>query len=269
MSAPGGTGFPPIADISNSIRTGVAPQGGGTIAMHFHVPKPLHGWREFAGEVGIIVIAVLIALGAEQLLANLHERAQAREARSAIRGELEINMARLASRTTQRSCVLHRLAEIEGLLDSAGNGSIATPNWVGRPQFWTMQTVRWDAISQAGRAALLPPKELADYGLMYTIMRNITATMISEQADWARLRTLEHLRRPTPEMVFELSSTLQDARYLDWRIMVWTTQLKPGEAELHLNKVRNDLRPSQGACIPMTTPHDLAARESNPDIGEP
>jgi hypothetical protein len=31
--------------------------------MHFHLPKPLHGWREFIGEVGIIVIGVLIALG--------------------------------------------------------------------------------------------------------------------------------------------------------------------------------------------------------------
>ena len=28
--------------------------------MHFHLPKPLHGWRAFAGEVGIIVIGVLI-----------------------------------------------------------------------------------------------------------------------------------------------------------------------------------------------------------------
>ena len=36
--------------------------------MHFHLPKPLHGWREFAGEVGIIVLGVLIALGAEQLI---------------------------------------------------------------------------------------------------------------------------------------------------------------------------------------------------------
>jgi hypothetical protein len=24
--------------------------------MHFHLRKPLHGWREFAGEVGIIVL---------------------------------------------------------------------------------------------------------------------------------------------------------------------------------------------------------------------
>lgn len=44
--------------------------------MHFHLPKPLHGWREFAGEVGIIVIGVLIALGAEQLVEDWrwHER---------------------------------------------------------------------------------------------------------------------------------------------------------------------------------------------------
>lgn len=36
--------------------------------MHFHLPKPLHGWREFAGEVGIVVFGVLIALGAEQVV---------------------------------------------------------------------------------------------------------------------------------------------------------------------------------------------------------
>lgn len=44
--------------------------------MHFHLPKALHGWREFAGEVGIIVIGVLIALGAEQLVEDWrwHER---------------------------------------------------------------------------------------------------------------------------------------------------------------------------------------------------
>jgi hypothetical protein len=28
--------------------------------MHFHLPKPLHGWRAFAGEVGIIAVAALI-----------------------------------------------------------------------------------------------------------------------------------------------------------------------------------------------------------------
>ena len=46
--------------------------------MHFHLPKPLHGWRQFAGEVGIIVVGVLIALGAEQLVASWHWRSEVR-----------------------------------------------------------------------------------------------------------------------------------------------------------------------------------------------
>ena len=44
--------------------------------MHIHVPKPLHGWREFLGEVGVIVVGVLVALGAEQVVENLHHRSQ-------------------------------------------------------------------------------------------------------------------------------------------------------------------------------------------------
>jgi hypothetical protein len=46
---------------------------------HVHLPKPLHGWREFFGEVGIIVLGVLIALGAEQIIEHfswVHKRSQ-------------------------------------------------------------------------------------------------------------------------------------------------------------------------------------------------
>jgi len=44
--------------------------------MHFHLPKPLHGWREFAGEVGIIVLGVLIALGLGQVAQAWNERSK-------------------------------------------------------------------------------------------------------------------------------------------------------------------------------------------------
>lgn len=42
--------------------------------MHFQLPKPIQGWRQFVGEVGIIVVGVLIALGAEQIVESIHER---------------------------------------------------------------------------------------------------------------------------------------------------------------------------------------------------
>jgi hypothetical protein len=32
--------------------------------MHVHLPKPLHGWRDFVGEVGIIVVGRRVPAGA-------------------------------------------------------------------------------------------------------------------------------------------------------------------------------------------------------------
>jgi hypothetical protein len=56
--------------------------------MHFHLPKPLHGWREFAGEVGNIVVGVLIALGAEQVVQELHWHNAVSTQREALHAEI-------------------------------------------------------------------------------------------------------------------------------------------------------------------------------------
>lgn len=229
--------------------------------MRFHLPKPLHGWRQFAGEVGIIVLGVLIALGAQQLAENIHQRSEAASARRAVRSELETNMSRLASRAALKHCVELRMEEIQALLDGAAkNPSFVTPGWVGRPQYWSMQTVRWEAISQGGRAALLPADELADYGTLYSWMRNINGVMTTEQANWARLRTLEHMSSLTPQMIFELNATLQDARYSNWRIKRWMMQMQPTEAKLQLRNIPNVLAATRSACIPMATPSTEARR---------
>src|SRR5215469_16666283 len=239
--------------------------------MHFHLPKPLHGWRAFVGEVGIIVLGVLIALGAEQLVQIGHQRAEARDADHAIRAELEQNVARLRSRWEKRDCVASRLDALQVLIKPGdAGGAIKTPNWVGRPQFWTMQMARWQTSSQAGRAALLPPDELALYGSMYSYMINVNAEMTQEQDDWAKLRSLENLQRLSPEMAFQLASTLHEARYINWRIGVWTTQLRVLSDRLHLQKVApNDIPPSRSVCIAMSTPRKQAVGESNSPYGDP
>jgi hypothetical protein len=239
--------------------------------MHFHLPKPLHGWRQFAGEVGIIVIGVLIALGAEQVAQNVQQRGEASDARQAIRGELEHNMALLKSRAEMKACVDARIADLQALIDSAGaqGGAIKTPSWVGRPQFWTMQMARWQATSQAGRAALLPADELALYGSMYSYMTNVNAEMAVEQDNWAKLRSLEHLQRLTPEMAFQLNTTLQQARYINWRMNVWTLQLRSLFDRLHLKVVVvPDIPASRSACVPMSTPRGQAVRQSNSYTGD-
>ena len=56
--------------------------------MDIHLPKPMHGWRAFIGEVGIIVLGVLIALGFGQLAETIHENTIASQARDAVRAEV-------------------------------------------------------------------------------------------------------------------------------------------------------------------------------------
>lgn len=55
--------------------------------MKLRMPKPLHGWREFAGEVGIIVLGVLIALGAQQLVEWADHLSQVDEMSARLRKE--------------------------------------------------------------------------------------------------------------------------------------------------------------------------------------
>jgi hypothetical protein len=229
--------------------------------MDVHLPKPLHGWREFVGEVGIIVLGVLIALGAEQVAETIHGLVEAKYARQAIRTELETNMARLRSRAMQRPCVQRRLREIQALLDGPLlQKGFESPKWVGRPQLWTMQTARWDAVSQAGRVVQLSPEELAQYGLMYIWMRNINSQMVAEQADWSQLRVLEHVPAPTRDMIFDLNREVQDARYADWRVSGWIEQLEEPASKLKLRRIANDLKAPRSICLPIDTSREQALR---------
>src|SRR6185312_14058686 len=63
--------------------------------MHVHLPKPLHGWREFVGEVGIIVLGVLIALGAGQVVESLHFRHEQHDTLERLFRESRVNIALL------------------------------------------------------------------------------------------------------------------------------------------------------------------------------
>jgi len=238
--------------------------------MHLHLPKPLHGWRAFVGEVGIIVIGVLIALGAEQLVEAAHRQREAAEADDGIRSELGFNLGRLESRTTIHSCVDRRIEEIQALLDRAADRSgFAPPSWIGRPQYWAFASSQWQAESQAGRAALVDPRRLSAYAVMYARMQDLGDEMTVEQTDWAKLRTLEHVRRLDPAATFELNTTLQDARYRDWRLALVTSQLLTMANSLGVRATHNSTAASASVCLPITTTRGEANRVSVWPFGEP
>src|SRR3954468_15149129 len=93
-------------------------QGGG--GMEIHKPKgPVHGWREFAKEVGIIVLGVLIALGAEQTVEALHHREIVRAGEESLRDNFGRFIEYKTELDQEAPCMAGRAAEIRGLLDRA------------------------------------------------------------------------------------------------------------------------------------------------------
>jgi hypothetical protein len=59
--------------------------------MDIHKPKPWRGAREFAKEIGTILIGVLLALGAEQGVEWLHGQHEVAETRKALQAEVAEN----------------------------------------------------------------------------------------------------------------------------------------------------------------------------------
>lgn len=72
--------------------------------MHFHLPKPLHGWREFAGEIAIVVIGVLIALSAEQLVESWTWKQKVAAAEQTMNEEIKNSLLGVAELNRLEKC---------------------------------------------------------------------------------------------------------------------------------------------------------------------
>jgi hypothetical protein len=124
--------------------------------MYFQLPKPMHGWRAFAGEVGIIVIGVLIALAAGQLVEWVHTRSEQHDTLERLFQESRVNVA-LLRRGRE---ILARDAKQEDVFAAAlTNGSCppqqqwsAATNLIKYPQV-AAETSVYDEVVGAGGLA--------------------------------------------------------------------------------------------------------------------
>ncbi len=225
--------------------------------MHFHLPKPLHGWREFFGEVAIIVLGVVIALTAEQIVEDLRERASARAAQENIRAEIKSDVSALAARKENEPCVTRRLDEISATLAhpaALGSGSV----WIGHPLYATMREDQFHSAEQSGHANLLPGDEQARYSQIYAYFAFYRDAQAAEIRSWADLRVLEQHPPMTAVSDWQLRSALQQARTARWTMEVVADLATNAARKLGIQPLAAISRPRQSACLPFRTPRPRA-----------
>jgi hypothetical protein len=156
--------------------------------MEIHKPRPWHGARELAKEIGVIVIGVLIALGAEQVVRSLHERNEIREAREALHAELVNDASTIQIMLLEDQCML---AGVDRMM-ARGGPRLQEATFTGL--FYYPGGAVWDTV-RAGAAAHMPLKEKLAYVNFYgdvTFMQAIAARnldLFTDLAGYGRVTT--------------------------------------------------------------------------------
>lgn len=239
--------------------------------------RPAKGWRAFAGEVGVIVLGVLIALGAQQAAESVNERREAADTRAAMVGEIEETLAVLELRKAAEPCVDRRLLELRAIVEQWGRtGTYITPRWVAQPPWFVINNLRFDAAQSAGRLALLSGDEQYRFGLITGSLRDFREIQAREMEAWATLRMLQSGPRAlsaNDRMAIRIA--LQEASLLNYRTKVVIGQALPIAAGYgwrpDLSRFRRLLMPSAwkggrftpSVCVRIDTPPDQANREAN------
>lgn len=148
--------------------------------MHMHFPKALHGWREFAKEVGIIVLGVLIALTAEQSVEWLHWQVKVDESEQAIALDLALVSDLASERVAVHHCLDDRLLLLRSAIEASGVrwNTVLPASVDGMPftfpysvptRLWNTQV--WDSLVADGTVSHMEPMRERNYALLYNTIR--------------------------------------------------------------------------------------------------
>lgn len=238
--------------------------------MHFHLPKPLHGWREFAGEVGIIVVGVLIALGAEQVVETIHWRDAARTARDSVSEEMQDHYFAASEMAIAQPCIDRQLELLEQAVTAPGpyrpvpsysEGAFRF-SFRGPARAWSDHV--WESVSNDGTAAHFDRKSRLGFAAFYGLVEYIRAK--NAEADMLRLRlaALSQPIQPDAAARAALVADIEEARGL-YQIQALVSNQVIGQGEaLGVRPKPETLRPEKSGTIKFCLAHHLPLGRVNP-----
>jgi hypothetical protein len=136
--------------------------------MHFHVPKPMHGWRAFAGEVGIIVFGVLIALSAEQVVDDWRWHQKVDVVRKSLMQELGNDRGRWQANMAQVPCLLDNIGKLDRWARNGGSGGVtAASAELSKGGFFWMHSANWQLATASQTLDHFPMEEQLAFATAY------------------------------------------------------------------------------------------------------
>jgi hypothetical protein len=234
--------------------------------------KPWHDWRNDARELAIVVVGVLIALLAQQVVQDWEWKNKVAAAERAMRHEmLWDNGPQLYQRAVMHACAVQRLDAIRASVE-AGKPRGQTTALIGSywVPYFSYDSVARDAANTSDVATHMPAPTMDLFAIIYTQMPPMTRVSEREAADLAQLRALNRsggtLSLMERDKVLSTVEALRSDDHLMWLVSGWTMpklrELGPLDAD-RLAQMLRIARDHYGDCVkPLTanflegTPHD-------------
>jgi hypothetical protein len=154
--------------------------------------RPLHGWREFFGEVGVIVLGVVIAIGLGQLVQIIQWRGDVGSAQASLADDISRSNRAFAFRVAAHDCIAARLAKLDEIIERVARhdpvapiGSISDDLGNGLPNN------AWETSRSAQILPHFSREALRLYGAYFLQVGNEQLLMGREAENWGVLRVLE------------------------------------------------------------------------------
>jgi hypothetical protein len=194
--------------------------------------KPIHDSREFLKEVGIIVLGVLIALGAEQSVEWLNWRLRAAQAEVRLRRDAVSVLEDMQERLEILACQDGRLPLMRDRLLASG------PAWTAMAPFYTSgppagstyahpmrgwPRTSWTNAVASTAAMHLPAKELGAYPHIFAAAEREAGDQATEHEASSELNVLGLSFTLTPDQKVSFLGTIEAERARN-RVMAYEAQ---------------------------------------------
>ena len=153
-------------------------------------PKPWRGLREFLKEYVIIVVSVLTALGAEQVVEAEHWHQKVEVVRSSLQGELANNRARWETDVASIRCMSRDIKALDTWESGGSHGAPPpTPMLADGLMLW-MHNANWGLATASQSLDHFPMREQLAYAAMYGGIANRQAYIEKATDSFDRINTL-------------------------------------------------------------------------------
>lgn len=184
-----------------------------------HLPKPPRGWRELSWDVAVVVVGVLIALGAQQLVDEINWSAKLQGQRQSLDNDIAEGIGSVMLRSKWQPCVDRRLAEFDAMFARHAAGRpVGVRGRPGLPYTVWSNVPSYDSAVDDGTLAHMPLEERRYYDNVVENIRGIFSLERQEYGAWLRLQRLAHPEQMTESDWADIRGAVGEARALDERI---------------------------------------------------